>query len=829
MKSVIFIFLLFYVNCYLTVAQPVFNPYTDKYDTCPSWVNELEWANVINIKSLATNPATWDSIAVVAIKSLYAQGGGVLYFPAGTYFFANDLKLLSGVLLRGDKPLCNNAKSDSFAPPSRLVFPAYIPAFSGSGTANSTAFKRIYSDSIRNNIAIVFLDINRGRISIGVDGKNVLVFGVRQNNIAQPDPYIPTNYPRMESWQRFSYMFTSNISVSVNENGSIVNNRANDFMNNKFNPVPDESYDQPGYVAYGKYKYNVGDVAKEFPYGVTKYTGAVDVTTDTTHISRGSWARFNYTDHYGIRLNGKYYEPYTTAVEPDEKLEVIDNWIYTTMRVGYFVKGYGQVVRGNVKKDQLNKRVYLHALGWELARNNAATYENRGMNFSGHNVLIENNDFEVYRHAIIWSGFSSVDGEGILTPESVDPYKKVDGIYILNNKVNAYIGLFWMNDIKDVHIAKNNLVNSGYIYVVAKNSVDHRLDKCIIDSNYNITGITARGAEGTTDLQIFGNSGTGEIDHTCSAQLWSNGTLTDKLVCSSTAAPQPKTLLPFAGERNVNINAVVSITWDNPVTVLDLSGITLVGDSTGLLAGISSSLSGDGRTLTITHPIFTHANDWYTVTIPANALTNAGGGNVLINWWRFNIQAKPYARTLAPSNGAYGIDATSEVLIEFSQFVQLLSTNGIVIYDPSNNEIQNAIYSWNAIKNMLLIGHANFDALGTYRVVVPAAAFKNASGLFNDSIIWEFSTASIITNVGDAKQNIEFNIYPNPTLDILNINTPTEDVHFITILNSNGVSVFTSKIEGSINMIDVSKFSSGIYILLMQNDLGFVSKHFCKY
>ena len=64
-----------------------------------------------------------------AQAALFAKGGGVVFFPAGTYRFAHDIKLQSNVILRGAEPEgITSGRDEKFSPLSKLEFPKYVPA-----------------------------------------------------------------------------------------------------------------------------------------------------------------------------------------------------------------------------------------------------------------------------------------------------------------------------------------------------------------------------------------------------------------------------------------------------------------------------------------------------------------------------------------------------------------------------------------------------------------------------------------------------------------------------------------------------------------------------
>lgn len=97
----------------------------------PAWTDQIEWSNVIDMKAYAKGTTDFERFEN-ARDQLAAQGGGVLYYPAGTYDFSEGpfdgplgrgLMLPSGVVIRGEaprgKPLATKGDLDL---PTKFVF-----------------------------------------------------------------------------------------------------------------------------------------------------------------------------------------------------------------------------------------------------------------------------------------------------------------------------------------------------------------------------------------------------------------------------------------------------------------------------------------------------------------------------------------------------------------------------------------------------------------------------------------------------------------------------------------------------------------------------------
>lgn len=631
-----------FTNIYADNNLPTNNPYKELYpDTYPTWTDLLNWDHVLNITDFEPDEENyWDAALNMAMNQL--NNGGTIFFPSGTYRFKSNIVLTNGIILRGEKPLYTDARENNFAPPSRLVFPKYEPVFEGDGTPNSTAFKEINVTAGASNIGLVYLDINRATIRMGNDASvGVLVFGIRSNNAATPQSDIPDKSIGQYGWQRFSSVWGVNIAAYGKEKVSVVGCRVNDLTNNTIWPIEDDSYAQPGYVATGKFK---GPADR--PDGATRadiQNGIIE-ENDTTHIMNGEWAMFNYLDHYGIRVSGQKVNPKTINGTLNQEIEVINNWVLTTSRVGYFTEGIGLIVRGNVKKDIGGKRVFLHPLGKSLQANNSATYENRGINFAGENILIEDNDIQVERHNILYTPYSSVDGEGILIqwqdPWGYDTNNKSSGketrinhVVIRNNRSNAYIG-FWDLEIpqSDIHITGNDLLNKASI-IFLKLENEYRIDNIHIEDNMNVNGIELQNSKGVTNgcnLYIRNNTGSGTISAGAQCIIEGNTGFTEKRGPAASELYITE-LFPYYDQLYVEQRDTICIRFNQPIQLSSTSDISVESDKTGMLKIKNISVQNNEMKIITDQPLI-ESGEKISVTLPANAVNWENYSNEFFTW-----------------------------------------------------------------------------------------------------------------------------------------------------------------------------------------------------
>jgi len=562
------------VACGFLKAQPTNNPYRAFYPSVPSshWTEVLKWNSLFNVNSFGANGSDQNadqSAVEQAIESAFQAGGGVVFFPAGTYIFTDDLLLKSGVVLRGENPTVAKATDPGFRPSSKLEFPAYVfdtLANGGRGNPNKSAFKIIGGIGAFKNVGVVNLDVNRARIemhpnfdSLGFvthaggttlnyqiqeKNRNCIVMGIRSNNASMPDPNIPdtSGAAKMRKWQRAPYRFASNFNLYFDANVVIANNRLND--------EPTDNFDQPGYRIRNRctsclnYKF-IGQPGNN-TWNAENFIPVIS----------GNHARFRYEDHYGIALNrhkkviinGKqtiqsfiwYPEAQQEPSLYSKGFSILDNWVYKTNRVGLWVAGQGMEIRRNVIRDSATvgtsatpKRVWLNPGFNEINRNYSATYENRGMDFGGSEITIDSNDVQMRTYYFPESGqYGSIDGEGIMD-QGNGGGTRPNGIYITNNTIdgdrsdctNPTIGLYNTQEANNVVYKGNRFTgNSGCIQVQMR---DATMTNILLENNTGIKQMEFYGKGGGYNCVARNNVGApGSMRVSCYVVLENNTSLT---------------------------------------------------------------------------------------------------------------------------------------------------------------------------------------------------------------------------------------------------------------------------------------------------------------
>ncbi len=128
-----------------------------------------------------------------------------------------------------------------------------------------------------------------------------------------------------------------------------------------------------------------------------------------------------------------------------------------------------------------------------------------------------------------------------------------------------------------------------------------------------------------------------------------------------------------------------------------------------------------------------------------------------------------------------------------------------------------------------------FDELGVHEV-----AFASGNGNCANSLIMEIDISNNIIVMAYALpydfssiekiKNIEFDIFPNPAKEFININKPKDINGTIFIYNSSGQLMFETVFDKTeeTKQIDISTFQTGIYIIKFSSDFDFGVTKFVK-
>jgi len=123
---------------------------------------------------------------------------------------------------------------------------------------------------------------------------------------------------------------------------------------------------------------------------------------------------------------------------------------------------------------------------------------------------------------------------------------------------------------------------------------------------------------------------------------------------------------------------------------------------------------------------------------------------------------------------------------------------------------------------------ANLEVGKVYEARVRSICTESVLSEFSETIQFEFNgeeTALIENAPMFIPQELNISVYPNPTVDYLNVNAElSKDAEF-SIVTTAGNVIKKGKTQGSIN---VSSLSDGLYVLVVQDYAGIKSTKFYK-
>ena len=283
---------------------------------------------------------------------------------------------------------------------------------------------------------------------------------------------------------------------------------------------------------------------------------------------------------------------------------------------------------------------------------------------------------------------------------------------------------------------------------------------------------------------------------------------------------------------------MASISWTDPASEAINRG-ELNSTAAALVNDLDIRITKDGKTYF----------PWKLNPAKANDAATKGDNRV-----------DPFERVeVEQASGAYTITISHKGTLtngvqDFSLIVTGAQVSECSIETPSNLDLDNATedgasLSWNEAEETLfeiqyksvdsddwnseLIWESKFELTDlevgkVYEARVRSICTENVVSEFSEPIEFEFNGAET-TLIANAPmfipQELTISVYPNPTVDYLNLNAElSKDAEF-SIVTTSGNVIQKGKTQGSIN---VSSLSSGLYVLVVQDYAGIKSTKFYK-
>jgi hypothetical protein len=410
-------------------ADPADNPVATFYsgpEGYPAWTDGIHWSRVINMKTYPKGKTAFEKFEKA--RDELGEGGGVLYYPAGTYDFTTmppgrGLMLNPGAVIRGDAPTGHPVAADGkLELPTKFVFPFRPRGDDGArgqvpGDWNFIGIQRDEKKNIKNvgMIGIAWVHLVGATIAFGpqmewgkswataeslLSNKIKKAWGGREADGTHPmDPL---------AGGRNKYVGAGNGRLVF---GCVLDDAAvlDDFTDPGYGP---NGFQPSRYCAritvYGSRVLVANNVIprahKNFRYHqATRGAGQ----------KKPSLVQFDYGRTIGIDVNKELLavaaENGTCPGYFEEGVVVRDNYVFNHGHKGFNISGKWVTVTGNH-----NERAFLRQGddvltldGWELVGKDSDT-QSRAFDLAGRNVWIDGNRFNN-------TGASpGNDGEGII-------------------------------------------------------------------------------------------------------------------------------------------------------------------------------------------------------------------------------------------------------------------------------------------------------------------------------------------------------------------------------------------------------------------------------
>ncbi len=264
---------------------------------------------------------------------------------------------------------------------------------------------------------------------------------------------------------------------------------------------------------------------------------------------------------------------------------------------------------------------------------------------------------------------------------------------------------------------------------------------------------------------------------------------------------------------NTSVSGVfdVSIAFSESVTGLELSDISVIN-------GTAAGLTGSGSNYAVT--VSPASVGTVTVSIDNSAVQDAAGNtNIASNSLsvEFDGTADTTAPTVTISTISTEVTGAFEIELIFNEEVTGFEVSDIIIDNGSVSEFDGTGSSYTATVDP--------STTGVVTITIEEGVAQDAAGNGNEAatISIEATLEAVTLTVG--LNSNEIKIYPNPT---------TEFIHIDTLLPIESYSVFDMNgrvvLEGDkkLNLINVARLKSGIYLFKANSKEGSLTKTFIK-
>lgn len=552
-------FIIFYFA--LNAQTPKNNPLQEFYGNgkYPVWTDTIKWDNVIDMSVYETG-TNWFEKFENARDQLHSEGGGVLYFPAGTYDFTDmpddtpdgrGLMLKTGVVIRGQTPIdYTKALDDTLGLKTIFKFP-YQNKGEGKNIPKGWNYIGIIpseGEELKdvNNVGIVWVETDGAAIYWGGQftfGDTWATAGAWYSNKASKGRWadrVPDGTHPMDIFAgaSSSYIGAGSGRIVMGcalRNSAVVNDDLINLAKEKYDTISSFYATYKFGARVGIYGSNVFVANNWLPksHKCFKYTQTTGITQqDQCNQTFGCHQRtliFDYGKTFGLDINKGFLNPYSNKEVgyKHENVIIIDNFVYNHGSKGYELSGKWFIVKNNRnERDYLQEGDNPYGLGsgWELtldgfyeslAGGNGCLSDNlsRAFDMSGAFGWIDSNYYDNTGSSpgndgegILWQahgGMSSLESFALTNNDGKSGYMAGYDVGIYGalwawNKTSA-IGNYKAGLMYDVSIFENEA--SSY----PTTSVKSVLTECPTGTPNAPTNVTATLADDKTYAEITWN------------------------------------------------------------------------------------------------------------------------------------------------------------------------------------------------------------------------------------------------------------------------------------------------------------------------------------
>jgi hypothetical protein len=432
-------------------------------------------------------------------------------------------------------------------------------------------------------------------------------------------------------------------------------------------------------------------------------------------------------------------------------------------------------------------------------------------------LLLNGSHLDLNGHHITLEETADLGGSGsfITSPNANMTIHAIGGITAL--RMIGSIGNFTLNSMSGTVALGSHLTVEGLLYLQSGELVLNNRD-ITINSNISALGTGSISSTSTSDVIISGTvSPNGHLNFTEGANTI--GGLSISMFNSSTVTLGSD--LHVSGILNF-ISGKLGV--HSHMLTIDPSG-SITGEAVGsyIITSAGGSLERSivaGALVATSFPVGTESS-----FAPANISLATGSGSGRVNVGVIN-----------------GVMAQGTSGVEMAIDQPLVNATWNIGSTVSNSNLDlNLQVMWSAgmevnsfDRSAVYIAHHIGGAWDTHTLenatTEPAGMYSIQRDGISDLSPFAVFNESTTTALDDRSEDLNFQIYPNPTIDMLVVKNTTGSIEPIVaqIWSATGQLITTHRLTGTINNIDVSGLAPGHYAIRFSNSAMVSSQHFIK-